>query len=237
MTRLTCASVRRRLSAFHDGETTPGERTAIHEHLQGCLTCATEAEMFQDVGDQLRLAMQWSRCGLDDKVSVKEKVVGQLQAERQQSALAQLGRLFEDLHLVWAGVGATMATVVCVAVMVGLLHFASAERGDSLAGVISALDYSTMELPRVDQKAIMPAILISDVPSDIDSNFTVAGIITREGRLTNLEMLATSDESAVAERLVLDDVRGARFVPAQVGGAPVAVNMVWMVTRMTVRGS
>jgi hypothetical protein len=36
---------------------------------------------------------------------------------------------------------------------------------------------------------------------------------------------------------VLDDVRGARFVPAQVGGAPVAVNMVWMVTRMTVRGS
>lgn len=237
MRRLSCASVRRRLSAFHDGELSRAARAAVHEHLEACLPCATDAEVLHDLGDQLRGALPLGRCRFEETVSLKEKVVSQVQAERQQFLLAQLGRLFEDLHLVWAGVGATCATVACVAVMLGLLHFASPERGDSLAGVMATIGYSEIELPRVDQKAIMPAILVSDVPNDMDMMFTLSGTVTREGRLTGLEMLESSDESSVAERLVLDDVRGARFVPAQVDGAPVAVNMVWMLTRMTVRGS
>jgi hypothetical protein len=70
--------------------------------------------------------------------------------------------------------------------------------------------------------------------------FALAAVVTREGRVRNLELL-TPDTRApqVRQRDVLellDAVSQARFEPARAGGAPVAVNLVWLVAHTTVRG-
>ena len=52
---------------------------------------------------------------------------------------AQVARLFQDMHLVWAGLGASVATLICVVGSASVLHAANQERPDSLAGVIASL--------------------------------------------------------------------------------------------------
>ena len=85
-----------------------------------------------------------------------------------------------------------------------------------------------------------------------DAAFTLTAVVTREGRIENLELLNTSsgfgaalgsDESKTVESL-MDAVSRARFQPARVfehvsdvDGLPVAVNMVWLVAHTTVRAS
>ena len=68
--------------------------------------------------------------------------------------------------------------------------------------------------------------------------------LTREGRIANLELLhaeATGGNPRSAQRereilTLLDSISKARFEPARYGNAPVAVNMVWLYTQLTVRG-
>ena len=75
-------------------------------------------------------------------------------------------------------------------------------------------------------------------------------MLTREGRIAKLEHLrtsgrtsardASSDPSINDAKLVeglLDVLSRARFEPAQADGAPTAANMVWLITRTTVRAS
>ena len=43
------------------------------------------------------------------------------------------------MHLVWAGLGASVAMLFCVFASAGVLQAASQERPDSLAGIISTI--------------------------------------------------------------------------------------------------
>ena len=63
----------------------------------------------------------------------------------------------------------------------------------------------------------------------------MAGVVTREGRITGLRVLRAtgSDEEQRQELARLES--SVRFVPASFDGAPVAVSLVWLVERMTVR--
>ena len=82
----------------------------------------------------------------------------------------------------------------------------------------------------------MPTILVTETPGDDELVFALAGVVTREGRLTDVEMLSATEHAVSAVPGVLDDVTSARFEPARFGGAPVAVNMVWLLARTEVRG-
>ena len=46
---------------------------------------------------------------------------------------ARIGRVFEDMHLVWIALASTTATFLCGAIALGTLQFASPERHDSMA--------------------------------------------------------------------------------------------------------
>ena len=68
----------------------------------------------------------------------------------------------------------------------------------------------------------------------------LAAVVTREGRVQNLEVVA---EQARALRVkpevvlaMLDTAWRARFEPAKAGGSPVAVSMVWLLSTTTVKG-
>ena len=73
-----------------------------------------------------------------------------------------------------------------------------------------------------------------------DTELAVAAVVTREGRIQNLEVVA---EQVGALRVkpevvlaMIDAAANARFEPAKAGGAPVAVSMVWLLSTTTVKG-
>jgi hypothetical protein len=87
---------------------------------------------------------------------------------------------------------------------------------------------------------------LESVPGD-DAVFALAAVVTREGRVANYEVLF-SERASVRRHdtavqtgdvsSVVNAVKQSRFAPAQaMDGAPVAVNMVWLLARTTVKAS
>ncbi len=52
---------------------------------------------------------------------------------------ARLREVLDDMHIVYAGIGAAAATVFCVLVLMSMMRFATRERPDSLAAIVSLL--------------------------------------------------------------------------------------------------
>jgi hypothetical protein len=171
-------------------------------------------------------------------------VLERVRLEQQLSFGVQIRHLFDDMHFVWAGLGATVAMAICIFASAGVLHAASRERPGSLAGLIDylanpgsnanpvLLDHY-MSVPRASYEPALPA-------TTEDAEFAVAAVVTREGRVQTLELAA---EQARALRVkpevvvaMLDAAAQARFEPAKAGGAPVAVSMVWLLSSQTVKG-
>lgn len=251
----SCSAVRRRLPEYHDGELAIEQRVAIQNHLSACSACAAEAEALNTVRLALHEAAVERACALDlhDLDGLAVGVVSRLRAERDESFPYTVQRMFEDLHLVWAALSATAATVACLAITVGIFYFSKAERPDSLAAVMNALsnpgsnanpvqvtdNIDQVSLPRQDLERV------SSVPEvTTDEEIMLDATITREGRVSSLQLMTPEGTTGQASPetdwksvgRVLDSVAQARFAPARVGGLPVAVKMFWYLTHTTVVG-
>ena len=254
MTPLTCAAARRRLQAFHDHELPVGQQIAVEAHLEWCDHCAAALTELQLVRAALRAgARSRARRTLDDAAGFNAAVVNRLKAEQDASLFARLQAMFEDLHLVYAGVGAAAATLVCLIIILGMVRFAADARPDSLAAIVAflATPGSNQNPVSIDRRVLLPRALdeaFSTTPggkdenAEVDAVFTLAAVVTREGRIANLELLHANGGEPVADeaRLVeglLDAVSRARFEPARMAGLPVAVNMVWLVAHTTVHAN
>jgi hypothetical protein len=130
--------------------------------------------------------------------------------------------------------------------MAAVLHFAPPERADSLAVLLSPpgtnrnpvrVDDRTA-LPRVDEQNVMRAMLVDAPPSFSmpSQTFMVAGVVTQEGRLARASLVEAGGYEGGEARRLMAAVSTARFQPAQRDGAPVAVNLIWLLERRTVRG-
>jgi hypothetical protein len=177
--------------------------------------------------------------------SMSSAVISRVKAERAQSLPSRIARMFEDMHLVWAALAATTATATAAAIVAGVLYFAPKERSDSLAGVLSALaapgsDRNPMvldnriALPRFEAEPIIENMPLTTEGTDV--MLAVSGVVTQDGRLAFPSLVTSSPYSQAEDRRVMDAVSATRFEPATRGGAPVAVNFVWLLERTTVRG-
>jgi hypothetical protein len=245
----SCSSVRRRLPDFCDGELPVGEQIEVQAHLRHCAACAAEVQELRDVGDALRAGAIEVR---DDLGGLSATVVSRLKAERDESLPVRVSALFEDLHVVWAALSAAAATAACLAVMVGMFYFAARERPDSLAALLAAAAApgSNANPVSVDGRMALPRALSDDtftaptIEGEGDAVFTLAAVVTREGRIANLELLRSNDRDRTFRTAVrreevlnlLDTISRARFQPARLAGSPVAVNVVWLYAHLTVRG-
>jgi Putative zinc-finger len=245
MKHMVCASVNRVLEAYHDGELPVEQQIVVAAHLAECYVCAAEAKSLRQLRDALRATADVTATDMVEErlASISSGVISRVKAERHESLPARVGRMFEDLHLVWAGLAATSATVTCAAIVAGVLYFAPAQRGDSLAGVISALaapgsDRNPMvlngqiELPRFELQPTAPTIAAVKGDSP-DVALAVSGVVTQDGRIA-FPSLLSSPYSTADDRRLISAVSGARFEPATRSGAPVAVNFVWLLERTTV---
>jgi hypothetical protein len=244
---LPCEQVREDLTAYCDGELSLDDQVRIENHLQECIACRLEATSISELGDALRV-MAGSMPGRahGDSGRITTSVLERVRVERQFSIGARVSDLFQDMHLVWAGLGASVAMAICVFASAGVLQAASVnEKPESLAGIISTLaNQGTNDNPlRLAGTMLAPrAMLDTPVPTTAgDGEWALSAVVTREGRIQNLEVLAAEQARALQVKpevvlAMLNAASRARFEPAISGGLPVAVNVVWLVTSTTVKG-
>jgi hypothetical protein len=243
MKLLTCASVRRRLTAFHDRELPVEEQIAVGAHIGSCPPCAREAAVLAELSQVFRAAAAASGADRDDLSGLRADILSRLKQEREGMLPARLQRFRDDVHLVWIGMAAAAATLVCGAIMAGLLYYASPERDDSLSALITALaspgsNENPVRLQPYDMlypspgADAVPAALVDSMTQD-EAILTLQAIVTREGTVGGLELL--SDQQGHEIEQLLDAISRARFAPARRRGSPVAVNMVWLLAHTTVR--
>jgi hypothetical protein len=244
MTALTCAAVRQRLAAFHDDELAVQEQIAVQAHLYGCAGCRDELhEGYESVSTALRLAAAPGPA--DDWTGLQPGVISRMRAEANEAWPARLGRMFDDMHLVWIGLAATAATFVCGAIVLGMLHFASPQRGDSLRAMMAmiaapsgsnlnpaSLDDLMIQAPTVPEDGIVRASLERS-GSEGESALAFSAVITREGNISGVEVLGDRRSRQVAR--FIDEISRGRLEPARYGTDPVAVNLIWFVEHMTVK--
>jgi hypothetical protein len=255
MTRMTCSSTRRRLSAFHDRELSVHDLIAVQSHLQECPACTRALQELQDVGQALRVAAAPGPS--DDWTGLQPGVISRMRAEAHESFTARATRFLDDLHLVWIGLAATAATFLCGAVALSALHFGSPERRvDSLATALAVMAAPTgsnlnpvrlderlgprysplvdyLQAPSVPKEGPMEAMLLTPV-SDEELMLALSAVVTREGRLSDLAVL-TNDTHRQEIGLMLEGIAQARLEPARAGSDPIAVNLVWLLTHTTVK--
>jgi hypothetical protein len=255
MMLLTCAAVRRRLAAFYDRELPIRDLIAIESHIGDCPPCAGELRALQDIGHALRRAAAPGPA--DDWTGLQPGVIGRMRAEAAESWTAQASRFFDDLHLVWIGLAATAATFLCGAVALSALYFGSPQRRvDSLAAAIAVttmppgsdlnpvrpderlgprysplVDY--LQMPSVPKAGPMEAMLLTPV-SEEELMLAFSAVVTREGRVSELSLL-NSDSDRREINSILAGISQASLEPARVGGDAIAVNVVWLLTHMTVK--
>ena len=237
MKTLTCPAAKRLLHAFHDEELPISDQIAVDAHLEWCDGCAADVSALGRMRGALR-ALTPGRAALsrEEEASLQRSVVSRVKAEQATSWAALAREMFDDMHLVYAGVGATLAAVLSVVFMIGLMRFAPSPG-------------SNQNPVQVDEHVLMPRALNEPFATPSggggDTAFMLAAVVTREGTIENLELLSPisgptaapgTDEARVVEHL-LGAVSRARFEPARVAGLPVAVNMVWLVAHTTVRAS
>jgi hypothetical protein len=154
------------------------------------------------------------------------------------------------MHFVYAGLGAAGAAVLCVFMTLGVMR-ETVRAGDvSLSAIIRELPS-----PGSNQNPVSAGTSVR-MPRALDERFStgataegadavvaLAAVVTREGRIASLELLRAqglpsippgADEGTLVNEM-LGAASEARFEPASVAGAPVAINVVWIVAHTTVR--
>jgi hypothetical protein len=248
MKSLTCRTVRRNLAAYCDRELDLALHLALRVHLAECPGCRHEAEAIEAVGRVVRQsAAAARRARRDDLSTIRNAVVGRFQAERAYGIAQGLERMIEDVRMLWATAGATIATAVCVVALLGFVRLTLREMPYSMAAVIGALaDPGSNRNPvSVDGRMLLPrpaspSEMLPPVLHGEEAVLMLSAVITREGELRDLAVLESGLRGLNAENpavlKLLDTVSQTRFQPARAGGAPVAVNVVWMLAHTTVFG-
>jgi hypothetical protein len=240
---LPCVEVREELPAYHDGELEIEAQVRIQSHLQECVACRLEAAALADLSDTFRLmASSAPLRGPVESGRITDAVLDRIRVEQRFSLVTRIRESFEDMHLVWAGLGATVAMLFCIFASAGVLHAANQERPDSLAAIISTIASGATDPVRLVDSAYENKPLLDTTESWPvgETDLMLSAFVTRDGRIQNIALL---EEQArvlhVKPEVVLamiDAASRARFLPTQSSTHPGGVNVVWLVTSTTVKG-
>jgi hypothetical protein len=237
-----CVDVREHLEAFYDGELPIERRVAIQNHLGECVTCNLAAQELITLGASIReFAAQLADRTAHEPMRMTSRVLERLRVEEQFSVTAQVRALFQDMHLVWAGLGATVATMICVIGSASVLHAANQQQPGSFANVISILaSPGSNENPlRLNYEMMAPQV-VAATPLEMsgeDGEYALSAVVSREGRIQGIEVINRSRNGGHrAVNAMLHDAYRVQFAPAIARGDAVAVSMVWFVANTTVKG-
>ena len=244
-----CVDVREHLEAFYDGELPVETRIAIQNHLGECVTCSLAAEELITLGASIReVAARVADRTAHEPMRMTARVIERLRVEEQFSVKSQVIALFQDMHLVWAGLGATVATMICVVGSASVLHAANQQQPGSFANVISILanpgsnenprrlNYEMLVGPKDDARPL--GVMASPIEmTEEEAEYALSAVVSREGRVQGVELINNRPYAKHrAVNAVLHDAYRVQFAPALERGDAVAVSMVWFVANTTVKG-
>ena len=234
MKKFSCAATRRRLDAFHDRELPTADEIAVAAHLEWCAECAEASAEIRSVADALRtLAPGRLVLSNEEAAAFNTAVVTRLKAEHDASLGARVRLMFDDLRLLYVGVGATAAATVCVMIMMGMMRFATDSRPDSLAAILNVMatpfgcDASTSEIPdaMVCRARWVASFQRANETAEQDTVFTLDAVVIQEGQLANFAVMRasryeTASDQAEAIEELLDSVSRARSYtePTEISG-------------------
>ena len=235
-----CVDVRDRLEAFHDGELPIDDRIAIQQHIGECGVCNAAASELAALGSTLRdFAAAAAEHQPVETLHISAHVIERLKVEESFSMRAQITDWFQDMHLVWAGIGASVATAICVVGSASVLHAANQERPNSMARVISVLaSPGSNDNPLRLNYEMMAPRAVNDggmEMSDVDAEYTLSAVVSREGRVQGVEMINQA-AARPGVNAMLNEAYRMKFAPAIARGDAVAVSMVWLVSNTIVKG-
>ena len=244
----SCEHVRAELSAFYDEELPVAERILISDHLDACASCRLEATDLQAISEALHATARTDDIAWMPGLSrLQADVLERLDAEEKASLGRTILNLIDDPRRAWASVGVSVAASVCLALGAFMMAQSPIRHPESLKAVMTQSERSRMvdiylptlsvELPRADVDAVMPATVIN---RDRGEEVAYAALVTADGRLEEVEYLGERgrrSQPATHEQLsqLLNAAATARFEPARVAGLPVSFNLVWLVAHTTVR--
>jgi hypothetical protein len=256
MLTMNCMDVRRQLSAYHDEELSIGQRIAIGDHLDNCPGCAVEADDLLAIREALHAESRAEHVVCAPMLSrVQSDIIERLAAEDSVSLATWISELLEDRRRAFAATAASLA--VCLLVIFGVWQFglATKEQPNSLAALLeheekvwAARAETPVMLPRVNPESIMSAAVVNESEGD-ESYSAFAAVITPEGNVSELEFLGDAQALTSLQSMsrrpsqkqfesdLLAAAATASFQPASKAGEPVPLNVIWLVTHRTVRGT
>ena len=247
MSIISCRVARARLAAHHDDELTLDHQVALEAHLTRCPRCAA---LRDDLG-LMRTALRTgsaARSAWDRSPEGSAPVVlGQVRAERHTGWRGRVVRVIELAPQLWIASGAVTVTTASALVVAGVLSLATPMHKDSMAGVLRTLSPGSntnpiavtrgVTIPSVSHSSPLPAFLTRWVAMPSGSAVALAAVVTQEGALSHVKLLRGGASDGDLQRAISRLVSDVRFMPARYGGVPVAVNVVWLLERTTVRAA
>ena len=249
MTHLSCRAVRKLLGAHHDGELTVDRQIAVETHLSRCPDCASRRDDLMTIQMLVREgATSTEATAYEDDVlvGVISSVIDRAAGERRRGWPERVNQMMVDATRFWIPGGAVAVTFVAALVLGSALSFLTPTSSDSLAAVLRAQETlgsnenpvvaarGVTIAPRVSPENGLP-IFLSAQPLSPRANLALAAVISREGEVSRVQVLGVG---AFSDQLQLDLSKmtaDIRFKPALYAGAPVAVNVVWLLEQTTVR--
>jgi hypothetical protein len=250
MTLMNCSAVQRRLQSFHDGELPVREMIDVEGHVGTCPPCARDLRQIRSLRDALRLAA--APAPAENWAGLQPGVISRMRAEHHESWSARAQRFIDDVHLVWIGLASATATCALAGSILGMVQNIP-DRNDSLAAIFAvmgakvgsdlnpaALDGRGLDLgptpvlvPTVPQDGVVYATLeTATIPDGV--MVPLSAQVTTSGSVENVRMLDRT-QSSTGVRDLMDALSRGRLEPAQYGGAPLAVNVVWLLANTTVK--
>jgi hypothetical protein len=248
MKTLSCAAARRRLQAFHDRELMVRDQIAVGSHLEWCDACAAALAELGEVRSVLQACMAgrpvFTR---EEAAAFNAGVVNRLKAEDDAAFLTRVRGMFDDMHFVYAGLGAAAAALVCVVMVLAMMRFAADEQPDSLAAIVNELatplecDGGTdLGETLACRERWAERFQRVNASAGQDAVFTLEAVLTRQGRLANLARLRSRHQAAASQvQLIeglLDVVSRSRLDAAQ-PMLPGTAQVLLLVERATVRAN
>ena len=104
---LGCEHAREMLQAFFDGKLSVEEQVAVETHLRWCCTCTAHVDDLRAIGESIRLGAASGSSDVQQRelAALQAGVLSRVRVEREQSFTMQVRSLFDDSHLLWAGLG------------------------------------------------------------------------------------------------------------------------------------
>lgn len=251
MRALTCAATRRRLQAFHDRELAFTDQIAVSAHLEWCDRCAGSLADMRAVRSTLH-ALAPGRMALsrEEAAAFTTAVVSRVKAEAEASVWSRVRAMFDDMRLGYAGLGAAVATAICLVIMLGMMRFATSERPDSLAAIVTVLS-TPLDCETGNDLADASRCRSrweerrqrANEWAEQDAVFTLDFVVTYRGRLSSLSRLREMRHStALDEVRVIEDLlevvsRSRLDRSTQLELPASSNNMIWLVEHATVRAT